>query len=448
MIPFVKAMAVRHWRSHMSLARHHRSKQGTRLRPLIAVAAAVVYTQIANAAPLDVTVTVHAIRHSYHNIPVIADIEAAGFPPGITAANLVSTDHKERLVCQISRDHDDVHLVFVVPDLPQGTTKTYRLMPRRAIKGHGSAVIVSPRGGDLDVFIRSGTERRLFTTYTTHSGPNKPFFYPILTPEGNPMTRRWPLEQNTGESHDHIHHRGLWFTHSSVNGIDFWTEQGKVGKTVTTGYANVVSGPVYGGFRATTAWRSPEDKLVATDTRDVRIIPLPGGDRLLDFTITITPAGEPLTFGDNKDGVFGLRLPDTLAPHPDTSAHIATPTGHILNDMGQKDGEAWGKPAHWVDYWGPIAGQTYGVAMFDGLTNFRHPQTWHARDYGLFTVNPFGLHDFHLGNKGAGDYIVPADKTLTLHYAVLFHHGDAEVANVANRYMDWAEPPEIGIIEQ
>src|SRR5579871_295513 len=305
------------------------------------------------AAPRGVNITVRATQRSYHNAPVSVDVVAAGFPADIVAASLVAADRKERLTCQISRDHDLVHLTFLLPDLPQGTTKTYRLTPQRSIKGAGEGVTVQPRDGDLDIFIAAGKAKRLFTTYTTHSGPNKPFFYPILTPEGAPMTRRWPLEQNTGESRDHIHHRGLWFTHSSVNGIDFWSEQGKVGKTTNTGYSDVVSGPVYGGFRASTEWRSPDGKLIATDTRSVRIVPLPADDRLLDFTIIITPVGEPLTFGDNKDGTFGLRLPDALAPHPDASAHIASPTGHSLNDAGQRDGEVWGKPANWVDYWGP-----------------------------------------------------------------------------------------------
>ena len=57
------------------------------------------------------------------------------------------------------------------------------------------------------------------------------------------------------ETHDHPHHRGLWFTHSSVNGVDFWTETGKkVGKTVHTGYTAVEGGPFYSALRTTTDW--------------------------------------------------------------------------------------------------------------------------------------------------------------------------------------------------
>jgi hypothetical protein len=430
------------------------SRRRDRLRNCVAwttAALAIAALPVAGAhrrprvAPGRIGITLRATSQGYHNAPVTLEV-AAALPAAVqSSAELVSADRRERLPCQVAADGPKFRLTFLLPDLAQGSAKTYLLQAKRAAGAPGNGVTVTPHGDDMDVFIGDGRDKRLFTTYTTHSGPNKPFFYPILTPEGQPMTRRWPLEENTGESHDHIHHRGLWFTHSSVNGIDFWTEQGKVGKTINTGYERVQSGPIYGGFRARTEWRAPDGKLVATDTRDVKIVPLPGGDRLLDFTITITPAGEPLTFGDNKDGMFGLRLPDSLAPHPDTSAHIAAPTGHILNAMGQTDGAAWGKPADWVDYWGPIGGKTYGVAMFDAPANLRHPETWHARDYALFTVNPFGLHDFHLGDKGAGDYIVPANGTLTFHYGVLFHHGDAATAEVAGRYSAWAVPPEIQV---
>jgi hypothetical protein len=451
MSTFAPGVVIRRRRGEKGLPCRCVGKQRRGARLLLALVLTALRLPMAHAAPRGIAVTVHAAHRSYKNALVMVDVAAAGFPAGITAASLISTDRKERLACQVCREHGGVQLVFMLPELSQGETRTYRLSRHGtanppSVNSPSFGVSVALRDGDMDLFIGSGRERRLFTTYTTHSGPNKPFFYPILTPEGAPMTRRWPLEQNTGESHDHIHHRGLWFTHSSVNGIDFWTEQGdKVGKTINTGFSDVESGPVCGEFRAATEWRTPDGKLIATDTRDVRLIPLSEGDRLLDFAITITPVGAPLTFGDNKDGTFGLRLPDSLASHPDSSAHIATPTGHTLNDSGQKDGDAWGKPANWVDYWGPIAGKTYGVAIFDAPANLRHPQTWHARDYGLFTVNPFGLHDFHLGDKGAGDLTVSADKTLTLHYAVLFHRGDVSDAGVANRYAAWADPPEVAV---
>lgn len=295
-------------------------------------------------------------------------------------------------------------------------------------------VQVTQKAGEIEVTV----DGKLFTRYTAKCAPNKPCFYPILNADGKPMTRQWPVEPDAapGESHDHPHHRGLWFTHSSVNGVDFWSEGDKTGKTINTGFESIHSGKTSGGFTALTEWRTPDAKLIATDKRVITIWRLPDGGRYLDFDITIKPVGGPLTFGDNKDGVFGLRLPDSLAVNPSVKPKV-TGTGHILTATGQRDADAWGKAADWVDYWGPIDGQTWGVAIFDSPQNFRHPQTWHARDYGLFTVNPFGLHDFKLGEKGAGDYTVPADGQLHVRYRVYLHRGDAEAAKVAAHYTEF-----------
>jgi len=300
-----------------------------------------------------------------------------------------------------------------------------------------TGVQVKQSGAEVEIQV----DGKLFTRYTMLSAPNKPVFYPILTEDGKHFTRRWPVEPDAvpGESHDHVHHRGLWFTHSKVNGVDFWSEEGTVGKTVTTRISAVHSGATHGSFTADTEWRLPDGKLIARDRRVVSITRLNNGGRLLDFDITITPTDGPLVFGDNKDGVFGLRLPDTLAVNPAVKPKV-TGTGHILTSTGMKDGDAWGKRADWVDYWGPIpaGGDTYGVAIFDSPSNFRHPQTWHARDYSLFTVNPFGLHDFNLGDKGAGDLTVPADGKLHALYRVYFHRGNAEDARVADHYAEFA----------
>ncbi len=416
-------------------------------------AGAILSQSPAGAAKM-VTITLHAAHGAYQNCPVsvvLAPSALSGLHVDATGTTvmLVPTDGSPHIPAQATLTDGKAQLTFLVADLPQGATRSYQLQPASA-KANATPdaphVTVRAHGDDLDVLL--GKHETLFTRYTTHSGPNKPFFYPILTPDGQPMTRRWPLEADTQESHDHPHHRGLWFTHGDINGVDFWTEvadgKNKVGKTIAKGFENLTSGPVFGGFRTHTEWRGPDDHLMATDVRDVRVYEI-GGDHLLDFEITIKPAGEPLVWGDTKEGMFGLRVPDALAPNPDKAAHIAPPTGHIESGNGLKDAAVWGKPNTWIDYYGPIGGKTYGVAIFDNNQNLRHPQTWHARDYGLFAVNPFGLHDFKLGEKGAGNFTQPADKPFTLRYRLLFHAGDTGTAHVADQYRNYSDPPEVTI---
>ena len=79
-----------------------------------------------------------------------------------------------------------------------------------------AGVQISQKEGTLTVEIRG----QPFTVYHFADVP-RPYFYPVLGPDESPMTRKWPLEESTNEEHDHPHHRGLWYAHSSVNGLDF-----------------------------------------------------------------------------------------------------------------------------------------------------------------------------------------------------------------------------------
>src|SRR5215813_4135444 len=72
--------------------------------------------------------------------------------------------------------------------------------------------------GKIDVVI----DNQPFTTLYFGEDANKPYLWPLRTAGGTIVTRRWPMEKDTGETHDHIHHRGLWFAVDEVNGVKFW----------------------------------------------------------------------------------------------------------------------------------------------------------------------------------------------------------------------------------
>src|ERR1700744_4773179 len=50
----------------------------------------------------------------------------------------------------------------------------------------------------------------------------KPYLWPLRAPSGTEITRHFPMATPPNEPHDHPHHRGLWFAHEKVNGVDFW----------------------------------------------------------------------------------------------------------------------------------------------------------------------------------------------------------------------------------
>src|SRR3954453_23697692 len=74
-----------------------------------------------------------------------------------------------------------------------------------------------------------------FTIFHTGADANKPFLAPVRSASGKIVTRGFPMENLPGESKDHLHHRGLWFSFDDVNGIKFWENdpsyiKGKIGK--------------------------------------------------------------------------------------------------------------------------------------------------------------------------------------------------------------------------
>jgi len=83
------------------------------------------------------------------------------------------------------------------------------------------ALVHNEQDQKVDVLV----DGQLFTSfmYTDQmSVLKKPVLYPLVTANGNKITRRYPLEQVAGERDDHPHHIGYWLNYGDVNGLDFW----------------------------------------------------------------------------------------------------------------------------------------------------------------------------------------------------------------------------------
>ena len=86
-------------------------------------------------------------------------------------------------------------------------------------------------------------------------------------------------------------------------------------------------------------------------------------------------------------------------------------------------------------------GKIVGVAILDHPQNHGHPCRWHARDYGLFAANPWGIWHFEGGPKGAGDTKLEKGRSVTLRYRLYFHAGNTDQAAVARQYEKFASMP-------
>jgi len=288
---------------------------------------------------------------------------------------------------------------------------------------------------ELDDRIRIETGGKLFTEYRYKNVP-RPYFYPVIGPTGDPVVRHWPMDEAENEQHDHRHHRSLWFTHGDVNGHDFWTEQEGTGTIVHDGFDQISSDSGIGMFRSRNRWVADSGQVVCTDTRTYRFGVNPAG-RFIDLEITIEATHGDVILGDTKEGSMAIRVAPTMRVRGKVGH------GHIVNSEGQRDSEAWGKRAAWCDYYGPVNGQTVGVAIFDHPANLKHPTWWHVREYGLFAANPFGVHDFEKRPEGTGDVEIPSGDSLTFRYRVYLHRGDDVQAGVDTRYREYVVEREI-----
>src|SRR5215831_1200600 len=80
-------------------------------------------------------------------------------------------------------------------------------------------------------------DEKPFATFNFGADANKPFLAPIRSASGKIVTRGFPMENLPGESRDHLHHRGLWFSYDDVNGVKFWENdpsytKGTIGRIV------------------------------------------------------------------------------------------------------------------------------------------------------------------------------------------------------------------------
>ena len=324
----------------------------------------------------------------------------------------------------VFRDGATTYLAAVVEGVPaRGKVVASLVAP-----GPDGGVELVAKGEDIEVAI----DGKPLTTYHAHDGP-KPYYFPLFGPTGAQTTRAFPMKDVPGEKRDHPHQRSMWFTHGNVNGVDFWSEQKGHGSIVET-TRTITPGPAaIGQIRTTDDWLGPDGKRICADERTVRFYAT-STTRIIDFDFTIKATDGPVTFGDTKEGMFGVRVATSM----DVDSKKG---GKITNSNGLTDGAAWGKPAAWVDYTGPVDGKTVGVAILNHPSSFRHPTTWHVRSYGLFAANPFGWHDF--GAKTAGDSTIPAGDSIRFGYRVILHEGDTASARLADAYLAYTEPPRV-----
>jgi hypothetical protein len=264
---------------------------------------------------------------------------------------------------------------------------------------------------------------RPFSDYHTKADLPKPFFSPVLGQQGDVLTRSIFFDRKGG---DHPHHKGIWVAVDEVGGVKHWAEEGKIANRAVK---LLVAKGNPAKMQVTNQWLDTEGVSIVTETTVISI----HDNGLLAYDIRFTSdRKEDVEFGDTKEGLFGFRMVDSMCEAPKGE-------GHVVNAEGLKGTkECWGKPSQWVDYVGPVNGNIYGVALFDHPENFR-PSRYHVRNYGLFSISPFGEKAYTNGAQEAKPYYLKHDDELRLRYAIYIHSGDTEAADVAGVYASYVK---------
>jgi hypothetical protein len=389
-----------------------------------------------------VKLIVHAGPHARRLCPLQVRLPHLGARP--PASVLLTAADGSRLPAQVvpppfSRETTDgpLRIAFVLPQLTAGESMEFSAELGEAAAPGRAAVAVSDDGkGQADITV----EGQLLTSYRYAGNPARPCFFPLLGPGGRRVTRSWPVADDVaGETKDHPHHRSLWVAHGAVNGTDNWSEAEGHGFQVHREIIAAEGGPVCGRLVAATDWTDRDRRKVLEERRALAAWAVGPDARLFDFAVCLTATECDVRFGDTKEGgIVAMRV----APAMDGDHG-----GRIENSYGALgEAECWGKRAQWCDYSGEIAGERLGIAIFDHPRSFRHPTFWHVRDYGMYTANPFGWHDFCADPSVDGSHLLSQGASLQFRYRVYLHRGYAGQAAVADRYHDYANPPRVEVV--
>lgn len=288
------------------------------------------------------------------------------------------------------------------------------------ILGSAQAQVVKlvDQPADKSISIQIGAQE--FAQYLMKPNQPKPYMFPVRGADGTVLTR--PIQQRAPGQGDHPHHKGIWVAIDEVDGIKFWAEAGKI---VTRSSKVLVAEGNPATFQVVNDWNASDGRTVVTESTTISVF----ANRLLSYDIRFTTtADHPIEFGDTKEGLFGFRMVDSMREKQG---------GKVQNADGLKTtAECWGKTSDWVDYVGTVEGKTFGVAIFDHPKNLR-PSRYHVRDYGLFSVSPFGEKSYTNNKRPAEPYYLQSGSTLRLRYGLYIHSGDTEAGNVNEAYVGY-----------
>lgn len=262
---------------------------------------------------------------------------------------------------------------------------------------------------------------QLFTSFCYSDTLKKPILFPIKAADGITVTRGFPVSPRKGEQADHPHQVGYWFTYGDVSGINFWGNGNWIPDSLKYKYGvirvkNIEKIENLKGKAVLTVnleWVK-SDGSVMMEEHTVFTFTAGKDSRVIDRLSTFTARLPEIAFPDTKEGATGIRVARFLDfPTFKTSSMVDENgmitksdvpneegvSGNYLSSEGVEGSAVWGTRAKWMKLYGHTSGDTISIVFMDHPSNPVFPTYWHARDYGLFAANPFGVKDFTKGKE-------------------------------------------------
>jgi hypothetical protein len=293
----------------------------------------------------------------------------------------------------------------------------------------------------VDVYV----DGHYFTSYIYPETLEKPVLYPILTAKGAFITRGFPLQPRPGERIDHPHQVGWWFNYGDVNGLDFWNNSYAIPDSLKDHYGSIrhtrvvkaINDAAKGMLVVQCQWVDHQNRVLLGEETVWEFSGNPLLRRIIRTT-TLTAQNGDVRFGDNKEGLCALRV-DRVFESPADKPEIYTdasgkPTqvpvlnnegvnGIYRSSEGREKDEVWGKRASWVSLSANKDNEAVTVCIFDHPGNPGFPSYWHARGYGLFSVNNLAQKAYNPDEK-ENVTILKQGNSITFKHMLLIKTGE------------------------
>ncbi len=300
-----------------------------------------------------------------------------------------------------------------------------------------------------------------FTEFIFTDTMEKPFLYPIYAPNGQSITRGFPWNPQPNDPVDHPHHIGLWFNYENVNGLDFWNnsfaiapEKKKQYGWIRTEKITQTESGKQGKLSYKADWTDQQKNILLKEETTYLFSVAANGARIIDRNTKLT-AVQDVLFPDAKDGMLGLRVAHELElpvkqtkEYKDGNGNItkvpaikdSSVTGNYLTSEGKQGDAAWGTRGSWCMLYGKKGGDTISIVMIDHPDNPGFPTYWHARNYGLFALNPLGQKIFSEG-KQTMNFKLLKGQSATFRYRIVIASGKERMAlaTLDKMVIDFAE---------